>query len=441
MLEEIAQDSFASVPATSNEPMFRLDIDYDTLLRTRDEALSRWRNLTPVERASFSGESDYLQHQGVRDLKSPELVPAKNMALLLNEIKERGVSFDVLKLLALDILDVDSSLLELAESLENVSEIRALYRLRKITTGRAKNSGINVEEAARVKNCYTQGRELYLAGQQGSLMVKPLNFFYALTAYSYGIIILNNPLRYRKGGIPGSHGMSYQPETIQAQFGGDSAKGTFSDLVTAFPTHLVKTPTLEINIDCSASIIRFYEMKFTVSLGTLLSMVPEMAEYYKLTTGRNSRCHPLEVRPVTGSHSLTWEFRIGDGEVRPSNDSLDQSFGSSDRAERLGQAVVTIPAGEASSIKACIYTDIRGKLWFVENPFFPIMLPEVALHFLITSMFSNIMRYRPDEWGSVLMNDVPSQISLLTRHYFSSFQRKFFLVVLRALSRYLPYAS
>ncbi|WP_409527557.1 YaaC family protein [Rhizobium sp. B209b/85] len=64
----------------------------------------------------------------------------------------------------------------------------------------------------------------------------------------------------------------------------------------------------------------------------------------------------------------------------------------------------------------------------------------MAVHFLITSTYSNIMRYRPDEWGSVLLNEVSSQISLLTRHYFSSFQRKFFVIVLRSISRYLPYA-
>ena len=282
---------------------------------------------------------------------------------------------------------------------------------------------------------------MYLAGRQGSLMVKPLNFFYALTAYSYGAIVLNNPLRYSKGNIPGSHGMSYLPDSVQAQFGGDSARGTFSDLVTAFPTHLVKNNNIEINIDCTESLLSFYNTKFSVSLGTLLSMVPEMSDYYKLTTGKTSRCHRIEVSNANDPRSLTWEFHIGDGENRPNTDGIEASFGDFQKSERFGKIVVTVPASKASSLKACIYTDVRGGLWYVDNPFFPVILPEIAIHFLISSMFSNIMRYRPDEWGNVLLNDVTSSISLLTRHYFSSFQRKFFVVILRSLSRYIPYAS
>ena len=348
---------------------------------------------------------------------------------------------DLIKPLQIDSLDFDEFVLEIAESIENVEEIRALYKLRKTTTGSTRNAGITAEEANRLKNCFSQGRELYIAGKHGSLMVKPLNFFYALTAYAYGIIVLNNPVRFNKGNLPGSHGMSYLPDTIQAQFGGDSAKGTFSDLVTAFPTHLIKTSDVEINIDCSASIVELYNRKFNVSLGTLLSMVPEMSDYYKLTTGRPSRCHPLEIASSHDGRSVTWEFHIGDGEVRPSLADVENSFPKFNRAEKHGKYIVSVPASLASGIGACIYTDIRGELWYIENPFFPVILPEAATHFLITSVFSNIMRYRPEEWGDVLSNEVDSHISLLTRHYFSSFQRKFLIIVLRALSRYLPFAA
>jgi hypothetical protein len=357
------------------------------------------------------------------------------------EVKERLNAHDTLQLLPVETLEFDDSLLELAESLENVPEIRELYRLRKRTTGSTKNAGINAEEAGRLKNCFSQGRELYIAGKQGSLMVKPLNFFYALTAYAYGVIILNNPLRYGKRNIPGSHGMSYLPDAIQAQFGGDSARGTFSDLVVSFPTQLLKRPNIEINIDCSESLINYFKLKFSVSLGTLLSMIPEMTEYYKLTTGENSRCHPLEVVNANDPRSLTWEFHIGDGERRPPLEGIENSFPGFSRAERFGKVVVTVPASSASSIKACVYTDVRGNLWYVDNPFFPILLPEIAVHFLTNSILSNIMRYRPDEWGSVILNEVSSNLTLITRHYFSSFQRKFLLVILRSLSRYIPYAT
>ncbi|NTF86357.1 hypothetical protein G6L46_04350 [Agrobacterium rhizogenes] len=438
MLQEIMEDKLSSVDA-ENQPIFRTDVDYDQLVEQRNDVVKKWQILTVDEKKQFRDQRDFENKEGAVDLKSPELVPAKNLSLIRKEVKKRIESNNVLQILPIDGLDFDDSVLELAESLENVSDIRSIYKLRKLATGTSENAGINTEEAARIKNCFSQGRELYIAGKQGSLMVKPLNFFYALTAYSYGAIVLNNPLRYRKDMLPGSHGMAYLPDVVQAQFGGDSSRGTFSDLVTAFPTQLVKTSGIEINIDCTSALIAFYQKRYSVSLGTLLSLVPEMTDYYKLTTGLDSRCHPLEIVNANDPRNLTWEFHIGDGEKRPSLHGIENSYKGFARSERHGKIVITVPASQAHSISACIYTDIRGSLWYIDNPFFPVILPEVAVHFLITSTYSNIMRYRPDEWGSVLLNEVSSQLSLLTRHYFSSFQRKFFLVVLRSISRYVPY--
>ncbi|RSV29485.1 YaaC family protein [Sphingomonas sp. ABOLH] len=440
MLDEIAHDKFSKTEA-ANQPIFAAEPDYDALLNRKAEILQEWKaGNKPGEKPAMSLR-DYEEAQGLPDLKDPDLIPAKNTSLVINEVRKRIAREDPISLLAIESLDFEDASIELAESLENINELRDLYKLRKISVGGNSNSGITADEAARMKNCFSQGRELFLAGRNGSLMVKPLNFFYALTAYTYGIIILNNPLRYRKDMLPGSHGMSYLPATIQAQFGGDSPRGTFSDLVGAFPTHLVKVPGVSFNIDCAKSVMEFYQTKFDVSLGTLLSLIPEMADYYKLTTNRQSRCFPLEIVNSNDIRSVTWEFQIGNGEVRPSALAIEQAFSGFQIGERYGKTTVIVPAARSGQIRAMIYTDLRGKLWFIENPFFPIILPEVAVHFLITSMFSNIMRYRPDEWGSVLLNEVSSNISLLTRHYFSSFQRKFLLLVLRSTSRYLPYAT
>ena len=250
-----------------------------------------------------------------------------------------------------------------------------------------------------------------------------------------------NPLRYNKGNLPGSHGMAYLPDTIQAQFGGDTARGTFSDLVTSFPTQIVKSKNLEINLDCTESLMQFYETRFSVSPGTLLSLIPEMSEYYKLTTGSNSRCFPLEIVSANDPRSLKWEFQVGDGETKPRPESIENAFSGFVTSERHGKIIVSVSASEAHKLKACIYTDLYGKFWYIDNPFFPVILPEVGVHFLISNIFSSIMRYRPDEWGNVLTNDVSSGVSLLTRHYFSTLQRKFFIVVLRSISRYIPYVS
>lgn len=440
VLNEIAADAF-SIAEASNQPMFTTDVDYDELVTKREVIVKNWSKMDADGRSKFANLAAYEKAEGAPDLKAEGLIPAKNYSLLRNEIKKRVASSEVIKLLQLDALNFDEFALELAESVENVDEIKDLYRLRKRNSGISKNAGIGSEEAMRLKNCFAQGRELYLAGKAGSLMVKPLNFFYALTAYSYGIIVLNNPIRYNKGNLPGSHGMTYIPDTVQAQFGGDSAKGTFSDLVVAFPTQLIKTSHIEFNIDCAESIVALYHNKINVSVGTLLSMVPEMSEYYKITTGRTSRCYPLEIVNAPDLRNVTWQFQIGDGETRPNIAHVSQAFPGFEITEKYGKVLVSVPASRASTIKACVYTDVRGALWFIENPFFPIILPEVATHFLITSMFSNIMRYRPDEWGSVLSNEVSSNISLISRHYFSSFQRKFFPIVLGAVSRYLPYVS
>lgn len=440
MLEEIGQDDIVRTNA-SNEILFSTDKDYDAILAEKSKTLEEWKALNSDEKQKFKNLPQFEESRGIPDLKDPSIIPSKNTSLLINEIKRRIDREDPLRVLAVEPLDFDDATIELAESIENVTEIRELYKLRKASTGSSSNAGINSDEAVKIKNCFSQGRELFLAGRNGSLMVKPLNFFYALTAYTYGIIILNNPLRYRKDMLPGSHGMSYLPKTIQAQFGGDSPRGTFSDLVGAFPTQLINFSGTSFNIDCSKSVIEFYNTRFDVKIGTLLSLIPEMSDYYRLTTGTPSRCFPLEIVSSNDRRSLTWEFQIGDGERQPPAESIRLSFEGFPVTERFGKTIVSVPAAQASKIRAAIYTDLRGNLWFIDNPFFPVILPEIAVHFLITSMFSNIMRYRPDEWGSVLLNEVSSNISLLTRHYFSSFQRKFMLLVLRSASRYIPYAA
>lgn len=440
MLEQIIQDVVTKNPA-ANQKMFDAQTDFDALIAQRDSAILKWKTLPPPEQKLFSGLPDFLKSEGVADLKADSLIPAKHYHLLAAETRARLQGLNDLQLLPLDAIDFDDSVLELAETLENAPDIRELYRIRKKTVGKSENSGISLEEANRLKNCFSQGRELYIAGKNGSLMVKPLNFFYSLTAYCYGVIVLNNPLRFNKGNLPGSHGMAYLPDPILAQFGGDTSRGTFSDLLTSFPTHLIKNASLEFSIDATESILNFYETRYSVSLGTLLSMIPEMSDYYKLTTAKDSRCFPLSIVNANDPRNVTWEFQIGNGEHRPPPASIEAAFGGFSTTERHGKVIVTVPATESHRIRACIYTDIRGEFWFIDNPFFPTIPPEICIHFLINSMFSNVMRYRPDEWGNVLLNDVSSGISLITRHYFSSFQRKFFLVVLRAISRYVPYVA
>lgn len=368
MLEELLSDE-VSASNVRGQAVFSCAVDYEKEYNKRNLIVSHWAKLNEKQQREYKNQRDFELQNGVLDFKDPSLIPAKNYMLVAKEAAARIAANNDIRLLSIDGLDFDDSVLEMAESIENTSEIRELYKHRKKTVGKTKNSGIDADEAQRLKNCLSQGRELFMAGKNGSLMVKPLNFFYALTAYSYAIIVLNSPIRYSKKNLPGSHGMAYLPDIIQAQFGGDTARGTFSELVTSFPTQLIKTAQMETQVDCIESLQKFYEVKYNVGLGALLSMIPEMAEYYKLTTGKNSRCHPLHVINANDMRSVKWEFHIGNGEHRPAFAEIENAFAGFHINDRFGKIVISVPATEAHKIKACIYTDIRGGLWFVENPF------------------------------------------------------------------------
>lgn len=439
-IERILSDDFEVLTdRPQNQPLFDFGIDYGALVKKREIATEDWRKLSEVDRKSYKdGLPEYLSTKGAEIPKDGPYYRAKNAYLLRNEVEARIADASVLKSLPLDSIDYKSSLAELVESIENVEQIKGLYRLRKLTTGSSKNAGIGDDEALKLKNCFSQGRELYFAGCGGSLMVKPLNHFYSVTAYSYGMIILNSPVRYSKDSLPSSHGMVFLPDVVQCQFGGDSPTGTFSELFSSFPTQLVRNHNLEFTQDCTHSISAFYNTRVNASIGTLLSMLPEMSNYYTLMTGRRSRAYPMEIVNANNPRALTWEFQIGDGTSLPTREIVEKSFEGFDIIERFGKYVIPVSATKAAGIKALIYSDISGRLSFIENPFFPVLLPEICIHFLLNHVYSCIMRYRPDEWGNVILNEVSTDTSLLTRHYFSNFERKFLLLVLRCLSRYNP---
>ncbi|NRP11482.1 hypothetical protein XMM379_003083 [Aliiroseovarius sp. xm-m-379] len=438
MLEGILQD-FVKVTVCSNEPLFDTNFPFEENKEKHREVASQFGNLTPEERSSTSF-GEFLSRNGVEDPKAAHLIPAKNYSLVQSEARKRVEDGVLLNAMPIDTMDFERSLVEIAESIENTRLIREMYRLRKRTCGQGAKDGISEDEAAKLRHCLIQGRELYSAGLSGSLLVKPLNFFYALTAYAYGVIVLNNPMRFHKGMLPGSHAMNYLPNDFHVQFGGDEPRGTFSDLFTAFPTQHIIGSDHEFIGDYTNSIVEFYEKKHTVSVGTLLSMMPEMAEFYRLSTGRPSRAHPLEISQTSSRKGVKWNFKIGNGERKPDSASIHQAFDSYPVSESYGRVNVEVSVEEVHTIKATIYTDLRGNLWFIENPFGSIQLPEICLHFLTLFCYSNIMRYRPDEWGALVNNEASSDVSLLTRHYFSVLEKKFYALVLRSLSPYYPYA-
>ncbi|WP_081618537.1 YaaC family protein [Methyloversatilis universalis] len=440
-IEEILTDKVELTEAR-NKPQFESNFDYKSFLSARDAALEEWKAMGKDGQKIYSGEIKRLyQERALLPEETPEFTNGKNLYLLKNEVNERVGTKSPIDIILLDELSYPEPAIELLENTENTEHIRDLYRLRKKTTGNGRNAGISTDEARRLKNCMRQGRELYLSSRGGPLMVKPLTLFYSLTAYAYSIVILNNPIRFKLDNLPGSHGMNYLPEHVKAQFGGDMPLGTFSDLLVSFPTNSIRAREVDFSQSSIPSIIAFYKTRHTVSTGTLLSMVPEIRDYYKITTGRESRTHPLEISTVTDRRTTSWELQIGDGISKPPLADIQQSFPSFRISERHGKVIVTIPTAEEHVSQATIYSDIRGRLWYIENPFFPVILPEICTHFLLTSMLSNLMRYSPDHWGEILLNQVNTNISLIISKYISTFELKMPILVLRSISKFHPIVS
>lgn len=440
-IEVILKDKISHI-AAENRPPFDSTFDYTKFLEQRELVLVKWRNLGKEGQAEYSGNlKKFYKENSLPPEEDQSFIGAKNLYYLNKEISARVGAKSNIELITLDELSFPVPAIELLENSENIDHIRDLYRLRKRATGIEKNSGITSDEARKLKNCLRQGRELYLSSRSGPLMVKPLTLFYSLTAYAYAIVILNNPIRFKLENLPGSHGMNYLPNTVEAQFGGDMPQGTFSDLFASFPTNGIRARNIDYAQSSLRSIQEFFKNRFTVSSGTLLSMVPEIRDYYKITTNRDSRTHPLEINIITEQRSTFWELQIGDGISRPTPADIQQAFSGFKISERHGKVIVTIPSADEHLAQATIYSDIRGRLWYVENPFFPVILPEICIHFLLTSMFSNLMRYSPDHWGEVLLNQVSTNVSLIMSKYLSSFELKMPVLLLRSYSKFYPVIS
>lgn len=439
MLDNLLSELLEITPAENNPP-FVNDGVYEAISSKKQELLNNWKSFVQDERNKYNGDiKKYYKTMALDEGQDASFYSSRNFYLLRKEIDARIASEEPSRLLPINDLHFEQSILELVENMENTDHVRELYRLRKRTVGDSKNAGINADEAARVRNCMRQGRELYLAGKSGSLMVKPLNFFYSLTAYAYAFIILNNPIRFSLDSLPGSHGLNYIPDGMKSQVGGDMPQGTFSDLLCSFPTFSVRNADFAIQQDASSSLLTFFTNRHTVGVGTLLSMIPEIREYYRIATGKVGRTHPLSVSMGKSDRNVVWDFQIGDGERRPSQADIENSFKGFHISERYGKYIVSVPASDASKIQASISCDARGNLWYVENPFHPVVFPEVCIHFMLTSTLSNLMRYSPDHWGSVLLNETNSDQSLIIRKYLSAFENKLPILILRSISKYFPY--
>jgi hypothetical protein len=441
MLKEITTDNFQIQKISNSKQFYNTDIDYDQYNKQKNELGNKWPKLAPAEQQKYDNKIKTYFKKNLPEYSDDEINRARHYSLLKNEVNKRITEQLQIPLLSISQLHIEQSLLELVENLENDQNIKALYKVRKLNLGDSKNSGIQSNEAARLKNCLRQGRELYLSGKVGSLMVKPLNFFYSLTAYSYAATILNNPLRYSIDHLPGSHGIIYHRSDLKIQFGGDVPHGTFSELACSFPTFFYKDKNIQIIQNNIQTSLDYFNNKVSSSIGTLLSMIPEIREYYSLVTGKQGRTYPLLIATKSEPRNVYYEFQIGDGYQIPDKSIVEKSFPGFEMSEMYGKIIIKVPTTDAHKISASIFTDSKGMFWYIENPFYPIILSEFCVHFLLINAFSNIMRYAPDQWGDILLNNVDSKISLITRKYISSLENKFMFMILRNISEYYPYVA
>lgn len=433
MIENILGERYEEYPIANPHNEFNFDIDYQTI---HSQALEEWNSLDKDSKRKYKHGLQSIINEKLKGYDKDHIKKAKAFSQVSKEIELRLEREYWLTNLPVISTMVPNALVELLEHLENSSKIKEIYKLRKpAVTG----SGISESEAQKIKNCLRQGRELYIAGKQGGLMVKPLNFFYALTAYSYALTILNSPIRYALHTLPSSHGVQFIRSEASIKFAGDITRGTFNELIFSFPAILTKSNRFEFTQTNIETLKTYFNKTIKISIGMLLSMIPELRDFYNLLSGKISRTYPVSIDHDHSTRVQKLEFRIGDGTSLPSIDSIKSAFGDREIKNKFGQFIVSLEAAELTNINAMIWSDEYGELWFVDNPLYPLNLPEIAIHFLIISSLSTVMRYDPQLWGEIVLNEVNSNVSLIIRKYLSILEYKMPFLILRNGSSFWPY--
>lgn len=425
-----------SLACEINDPLYSFDSNYKSYIEKRKEYELEWPDLPDEDKKKYGRKIAGYLNEKLKELPGSEA--AKNSYLVNNECDARLNSDHERKTVDISLHGCDNYLLTLIEDYENVDRIKHLYRNLKNTSV----SGINTEEANIIKHCLTQGRELYLAGKNGAIITKPLNFFYSITAYSYAATVLTNPIRYKLEAIPNSHGINHKLDAHKITFGGDTKRGTFSELFYSFPTEILKFPCQgqlnELRLDRRSSLKKFHYERFDTTLLSLLEMIPEMQSVINRNE-KNSKTHPMSISIKAKSNGkASYIFTIGNGITLPNVDSIKRSFNTENVEKSSERFVVDVPTAEASQLNICCYNDIYGRPWYVESPFSGVHIPEMAIHFIIVFALSNIMRYRPDQWVSTLSNLTDPIASTLIKYYLTVFEQKFLFIILRSISNHFP---
>ena len=397
---------------------------------TYDKKVDEYIGLKGEQKALYKGKDDYVEKHG-----GPVLTPLNiNYKRIKDEVElriERGAAPEIL---LIDSFMQDKLVQDLLSSLENENHIKEIYPEKKLKV----TGGINTTEATVLMECIRQGRILLQAGREAEMIAKPLIDFYAASAYAYAIIVINSPIRKSIDSLKGSHGHMYVHQKSSIDFGGDIPSGTFLDLLGAIPMAQITTRNINLKYSLINSIDVVQNHNISISLLTLLSMVPELNKLYGLYDNQHKIVHKLNVDFQMVNTSVIYNFYIGDGIHKPGLERLKKQFKTERVTENHGSLQVSVSLENLKDICPTIYQDIKGNLWYIESPIEGVVIPELCLHFLIISALCNIMRYSPHEWSNILNNKISSQFSLLISEYIRLFEKKFPMLVVQYLTNYLP---
>ena len=397
-------------------------------LRKYTMLASEYASLDNDKKAQFKGKEDFITKQAEITLSSLN----RNYLKLTDEINERINSADVPELLNIDYLVDNKTVIDLLTSIENEDYIKDLYRRKKLKVV----SGLNTTEATILMECMKQGRSLLEAGQHADILAKPLIDFYAATAYAYALIVINSPLHKSINSLKGSHGHTYNHLKGTVDFGGDIPSGTFLDMLCAFPVAQIHAENTDIKYSVLDSIDVVQNNSICLSLTTLLSMVPELTDFYKRIDIEHQVVHKLNIDTSVANSKISYNFYIGNGISKPDKEKLKSCFKTEKIKDNQGSYIVSIDADQLHCVSPIIYQDIRGMLWYIEMPIDGLYIPEICLHYLIISALCNIMRYSPHEWSLILNNKVSPQYALLINRYIRLFEIKFPMLVVKHLTDY-----
>lgn len=393
----------------------------------------QFKGLDAKEKEKYKNIAAYISEKGGMDL-TPLRANYKKIYEEIEEVKNKGFFYDILPI---DIYKQEDSIMDLLMSLENENYIKDIYKKKKL---RVKN-GLNTKESSILVDCIRQGRSLLHAGSIAEMLSKPLIDFYASSAYAYAIIILNSPIHKSIDSLKGSHGHRYNHEKGTIEFGGNIPSGTFIDLIFSMPIAQVNCDGIDLKYSIMKSLDYIQNHTISISLITLLSMVPELQNQYENVVKNHKQVHKLNIKQGMENGKATYTFEIGNGIELPDIERLKVCFNILDDiniAKNYGKYQISVPAETVSDIMPLIYQDVNGGLWYIESPIEYFNPPEICLHFLIISALCNIMRYSPHEWADILSNKVSSEFSLLISRYLRLFEQKFPMMVIQYLTNYLP---